>query len=87
MEKKGQKVELVSDQNSSPEAPPTRKRGGSKEDVRKGAMDNDRSATILERKEVRRDYPIEPRELFGMMSAPTPPLVRGSSRERMPDRK
>ena len=50
----------MSDQNSSPEAPPMSKRGESKGDVRREAMEKSRyDVKVIERKEVRGDDPIE----------------------------
>ena len=58
-EREGQLKELVGDQNSSLEAPPRSKRGGSKGYVRRGSMENNRYVRIIERKEIRRDDPIK----------------------------
>ena len=57
VEEEGQLVELVGDQNPSPEAPPRGRRGGSKGDVRRGetsrgAMEKSWCLRVIERKEV-----------------------------------
>ena len=58
-DKDGRLIELVNDQNPGPEAPAISKRGGSKKDVKGGAMEKSRHVRVIERKKVRRDNPIE----------------------------
>ena len=61
-ESEGQLVELVGDQNPGPEAPSRRKkgeRGGSKGNVKGGAMGKGRYVKIIDGEEIRGDDPIE----------------------------
>ena len=60
----GQLVELVSDHNPSPEAPPRNKRGGSQQYVKREstvreAMEKVRNLGPIEREEARKDNPIK----------------------------
>ena len=61
---KRQLIGLVGDQNQSPEAPPRRKKGGSKGDVirratARGGMEKSRYVRVIEEKKVRGDDSIE----------------------------
>ena len=52
-------MEYPGDQKPSPDAPPRRKGGGSKEDVGREAIAKSWGIGVIERKEVKGDQPIE----------------------------